>query len=405
MQPLDHFPCEDVLIVVRRQVDTGLQRSVGIIGIDEGGLGKHGVHVDLVAVVGVVVGQGRERYGEPVADLLVYASVHRQTAVRLGGNNRLVLVIGHSETVASAPGASRDAEIVALGDSGAVEQVLPVGIYRIVLVERVLVDTGHFAHADILVTRHHRIFDGLLGRGIHVERHLRRLSLHALVGRDEYYAVTASRAVDCRGGGVLEDVHALYVARRDVGKASHERDSVQYNQRVVGCRQRALSAYPYLHRRTGTRRSLHHLHTGNAAVQRPGNVGRGNRPQGLAAYGGYGTRHIGPAGRTVADDHRTFESLKILQQGDIDHVAPAYRNRNGLEAHALHLQDRTLRNGKRISSVQIGARSVLRVLLQYKHSYYGLTVLIGDSSSHGARLGEDRCRQTCRTQENTQKLL
>ena len=212
-QILDALARNNILVIVGGHVDTPLEIAVRIVGNHERGLGKGGVHVHLVTGVGGIAGVGGETDPEPLADPLVHAGVQRDAVVTLGRDHGFVVIVSHAETVAAALGAAGHVQVVVLRVAVAVQEVLPIGELVIGLVQGVGVLAAHLTHLDVLVARHHRILDGLLEGGVGVEGHLRSLALDTLVGGDEDDTVGAAGTVDGGGGGVLEDVHALDVAR------------------------------------------------------------------------------------------------------------------------------------------------------------------------------------------------
>ena len=82
----------------------------------------------------VDVGVGGKANVDVLADILVDVSVDADTVVILGGNDCLILEVGDTEVVASAGGTAADAEFVVLNETGAVEEILPVCVDRIVFV-------------------------------------------------------------------------------------------------------------------------------------------------------------------------------------------------------------------------------------------------------------------------------
>ena len=68
------------------------------------------------------------------------------------------MIVACAEAVASALSSALYAYVVAVGDTCAVEQILPVGVSVVALVERVCIQAGILTHLGIFLSVHHRIF-------------------------------------------------------------------------------------------------------------------------------------------------------------------------------------------------------------------------------------------------------
>ena len=382
--------------VVERHARADEPGAVGSLRIQDRGELEDAVEAQLVAVGGVVVGVGGEADLEPVGDVLVEAAAQGDTVVVLRRDHGLVLIIGHAEAVAALHGAAHHAEFVVAHHAGAVEEVLPVGVEGFVLEAHLVGElAGGLAQRDVVRGVHHRVFDGVLEADVVVEAHLRSLAGHALVRRDEDDAVGAAGAVDGGGGGILEDVHALDVARGDVGEGPHERHAVQHDERVVGGGQGAVAADADFHARARTGRGLGHLHAGHAAVQRAGEVAGGDFAEALAAHRGDGAGHIRLAGRTVADDHDGIQGLGVIGHDDIDPRAPLHGYALGRISHARDFEGRGRADLEGIGPVDTGDGADRGVQDHHGSSDDGLATRVRDRAADGdvLREGEERGRQ------------
>ena len=126
-------------------------------------------------------------------------------------DDTLLVGIAAADVVAELVTAAGHAQLVVLGDAGLVSVVEPVGLVlearRDVDIEFLRVFAVLIHIQDIKGTRHvgHAHVGG--------EIHPRRLVAAALLGGDEHNAVRRAGTIDCRGGGVLEDLHRLDVVR------------------------------------------------------------------------------------------------------------------------------------------------------------------------------------------------
>ena len=79
-------------------------------------------------MLAVVVGIGGEAYGEVLADVLVDTCMDADTVEILGRNYGLILQVVDTEVVVAVGCTAADAEFVVVNETGAVEEILPVGV-------------------------------------------------------------------------------------------------------------------------------------------------------------------------------------------------------------------------------------------------------------------------------------
>ena len=344
--------------VVERHAGTDQVGAVSGLRVEDRGQLQDAVEAELVAVGTAVVGVGGEADLEPVGDVLVQAAAQGDAVEILRRDDGFVLIISGAEAVAALHRAADDAEFVVADDAGAVEEVLPVGIDgRVLVTDLVGILAGELTQRDELGSVHHRILDGVLEADVVVEAHLRGLSGDALVGGDQDDTVGAAGTVDGRGGGVLQDVHALDVARGDVGEGTHERHTVQDDERVVGGGEGTVAADADLEAGARTGVGLGHLHAGHTAVEGAGEVAGGHFTQVVTTHRGDGTGHVRLAGGTVTDDHEGVQGLGIVGEDDVDLRAPLHGHALGRITHARDLERCRGADLERISSAGVGYRA------------------------------------------------
>ena len=392
-QLLDPVAVHDVPVGVDRHVDAVLQGTVLVVRVDE--RGELEVQADLVTGIGAVLGPGGEPDLEVSADLLVDAAVQRDAAVRLRGHGRVILEIRSAEAVAAAFGAAGDAHLVVLGVTVLEHHVLPVRDRIVRFVEGIRILPGHLTETDVFRAGHHRILDRSLQGRIGVEGHHRGLADRSLIGTDQDDTIGAAGTVDGRGRGILENVDALDVVGGDFRQASHERNAVQHDERVVRCGERTLAADTDGGGLARLGRGGLHIHAGDTAHQGIGHVIGRNLAQVVAAHGHDGTGHILAAGRTVTDDDRGFELLGIIFEDDVDPAAALDGNADGGVAHAGDLENC---GGSRLEGIRtIDARdgAVGRIHDHHGRARDRRTALVRDrtADANALRQGEEREHQ------------
>ena len=335
----------------------------------------------------VDVGVGGKAYVDVLADILVDVSVDADTVVILGGNDCLILEVGDTEVVASAGGTAADAEFVVLHETGAVEQILPIGIDVFFLIDRVGELVCSLAHCQILLGVHHRELLGLLGSYICIIGNLRLGALHTFVGRDEDDTVGASGTVDSGRSGVLEDVHALDVAGADFGKVAHEGDTVEDDKGIVGCREGSLTTDTDLHALARLGRCLAHIDTGDTALEGVADIVGRHSAEVVSVHRCDRSCDIGLAGGAVTDDHRAFEGFGVESKSNIVGAYTGYGHLFGNIADIRYYKDGICRNVDDVLAVDIRANTICRSLDHDESAGKRLSVSLGNNTFHSEILG------------------
>ena len=338
----------------------------------------------------LVVGVGHVRaHGEPLVHVHVEAGAHVVAAGVGDLDDTLLVGVAAADVVAELVGAAGNAQLVVLGDAGLVGVVEPVGL---VLEARGDIDIELLRVFAVLV--HVQDFIGTRHVGhAHVrgEVHLRGLVAAALLGGDEHDAVRRAGTIDGRGGGVLEDLHRLYVVRGEVrdgvGTFAHG-DTVHDVQRVVGRCDGTVTADADRHAGARKAAGLLDLDAGHLALDEAGSLGNG--PQGGVFGGndGHGRGEVLLAHGAVADGHDGVQREGFFLDGHVDDGTGTHGLCDGAVAqrieheHGLRSRDR---NG--IPAVSVGHGAVLRPLLQDRDA----DPRIAGPFRHRARNGPPLC--------------
>ena len=281
-------------------------------------------------------------------------------------------------------------------DTGAVEEILPVGIDALLL-EAVLVGelVGELTHRGELGAVHHRVLDGVLETDVVVEGHLRGLAGNTLIGGDQDHAVGTAGTVDGRGGSILEDVHALDVAGGNIGEGAHERHAVQHDQRIVGSGQGTVATDADLKAGARTGAGLGHLHAGHSAVQGAGEVTGSHLAEVVTAHRSDGTGHVRLTGGAVTDHDDGVQSLGVVREDDVDLRASLHGHALGRITHARDLERRRRAHLEGISSVDTGNGAGRRIRNHHGCADDGLSALVRDRTADSDVLceGKERGRQ------------
>ncbi len=242
-----HCLLGDNALVVGGQRDIALQVAVLIVGAGQRALAQHAIHIVDALILAVAV-VGAQTEAEILANHLVEVTANGYSVVTLGGHYRLVVIVTSAEAVAAAVGATGHTHVVVVAHTRLVVQVLPVGVGIVILVQRVLVESGILTHLREGGTVHHGILvEHLLEADVAVVAHLGRCALRTLHGGDDDHTVGTTATIDGRCGGILQDVQRLDVAGVDIRELSHEGNTVEHDQRVVAGTQRALTTDADLH--------------------------------------------------------------------------------------------------------------------------------------------------------------
>ena len=272
------------------------------------------------------------------AQLGIVIGAQRKPLEARAPHDAALLEIAARDVEARLVGAAAGAQLVLLLHAGLENLVLPVGVGQGALV--------------LGKQRHHGGGEGPAGVGVRLLEILQVLVaveqiqalghlLHAGVGREveagfavggpalgghNHNAVAATRAVDGAGRRVLQNLHALDVAGRNlvVAVGIVERVAVHHVERVITGRNRAQAANANHRARARLARRLRNLGPGHQAHQRLG--GRGHRNQ-LHLLG----RHRGDARgqhllllHAVAHHHYLLQALGVGGQGGVDGSAAAH---------------------------------------------------------------------------------
>ena len=304
------------LVVGRKRVVT-FQVSVLVVRTCQRRCTENGVHI-VDTLCHAVAGVGAETEVEPLAHHLVEVASHRHTVIPLCGKDRLIAIITCSEAVAAPVGTSGYTHVVAVADTRLVVEVLPVGVDIITLIEGVLIHAGILAEFGEGRSVHHGILvEDRLEVDISVVGNLCGCALYTLHGGDDDHTIGTAATVDSGGGGILEDIHRLDVGGVDIRELSHERNTVEHDERVVGSAERALSTDTNLHFGARFRRSLRHEHTCHTALESLRRVGGGNLIQFLTVHIDHRTRDGLTALSTITDDDHLVEVAALRLEYDV----------------------------------------------------------------------------------------
>ena len=227
----------DHSLVVGGKGDEALEVAIGIIRAGERALAQYAVHI-VHTLCGAIAGVGAQSEAEPLAHHLVEIATDGDTVVFLCRNRRLIMIVTCAEAITAAVGTACHTHVVVVAHTSLIVKVLPVGIGVVVLIKRIFVETGKFPEFRKSRTVHHRILvEHLLETYISVIGHLSRSALVTFHCGNDNHTVGTTRTVDGSGGSILENVHRLDVGGVDVRKLSHEGDSVEHDERVVGSTQ------------------------------------------------------------------------------------------------------------------------------------------------------------------------
>ena len=141
---------------------------------------------------------------------------------------------------------------------------------------------------------------------------------------DDDDTVGTTGTVDSSGGSIFQDVHRLDIGGVDIRKLSHEGDSVEHDQRVVGSTQRALTTDTDLHFLTRLGRGLCHEHTSNTTLEGLCGIGSCNLVQFLTTYIGHRTSNGLTTLGTVTDHHHLVQAVSFFFQDNRDVRLAAY---------------------------------------------------------------------------------
>ena len=238
----------------------------------------------------------------------------------------------------------------------------------------------------------------VLPAGVTVVGYL-RLSLMALLGRDENDTVGGARTVDGGRSSILEHVHALNVGRVEIVKVALH--AVDEHERLRAARG-AYTSYIYFITAARHTRRLRELHARRTALQ-------GGKRIDSAKLGYLVALHLhGSTGdklfllHAIANDHHIVERMGIVLQ----------RDRQGLTAdtHILRLrsyitdvQHSTLRRVNGEVAIDVGHCSLFCRLILHSGSDDGLTLAVDHSTLYSTGiLGTDSERQAQRGSHQSQ---
>ena len=350
--------------LIHGHVDGALERAVVVVLAGQRAHAQHVVETNVGALGDAVAIVGGESESEPLAHHLVEVSAHAHAIISLSRNHGLVVVVARAEAVAAALRAAGDAHVVIVAHARLVEVVLPVGVGLVALLEGVLIESGLLAHLGKRGAVHHGIaVEERLEAHVAVVAHLGRRALAALHGGDDDHAVGTARTVDGGCRGVLQDVHRLDVGGVDVGELPHEGDAVEHDERVVGGRERALTADADLHLGTRLRAGLRHEHTGHAALQCLGSVGGSHLIELLAADVGHRTGDGLAALRAIANHHHLIEAAALVLELHVDGRLRAHTDFLSHIANVAHHEGGSRLHRERVAAVHVGHGAVAGALL------------------------------------------
>ena len=382
------------LVVARACVSAHCQRHRPV---------KYGVLQTLVRVISTcgIVGSTAAYVCVRVARLEVKSCILRGLRVQLEAEvvalvigtylYGLVVHVGVAERIFYSLRAARDVDVmIERVTRAAVNYVLPVvgghvAVHVHILVVAEIVGVGrHVVRVfqrcqlilplGVVVGREHVHGLGhLLPAVVGVVAHVHLAGLAAL-GRDEDYAVGASRTVDGGRRCVLEhgdvlDVGGRYVADALNGEAVHD------EQRVVALRDRAAAAHAYLHVGVGRALGGGDVNAGHLTSQRLRHRRHGHCRQRLAADRSHGTSQVLAAHRAVTDDHEVVEVGGLVFHRDVHRTLAGRLNRLRLHADVRDLQRVVAGQLDGEVTVEVGHRGVvLRPLLEDGRADDGLPV-------------------------------
>ena len=315
-------------------------------------------------------------HGEPLLDLVV--------AVDLGGQALVVVLValGHTvlvhvvegDEVGAAVVAALGADGMALGDTGAVQDVGPPGVgHAVPLAAGDHVVAGSEAagsEAHVPVDELFRVQDlGITAEGgagvLEVVEDPAVLGLGTALGGDEDDTVTCLRTVDGGGSGVLQDLHGFDHGRIQVLDVVHFQTVHDHERSETGAAvggDTADADVGLFARGAGVGVDLH---AGGLALQGGGGVGGGTVHQFLRTDRRHRTGEVTLALDAVADDHGLLKELGIFQEDDVDDVPVTDRNHLGGIADAGDFDARAGRNAQAVRTVRAGDGADGRVADQH----------------------------------------
>ena len=274
-------------------------------------------------------------------------------------------------------GAAAGTQLVLLLHAGPENLILPVGVGQGVGVggqQRNHVGVGH--HLAAIGHRLPEVLQELVAvEQVQALGHL----LHARIGREveagfavqgsalgrhNHNAVAAARAVNGAGCGILQHLHTLNVAGRNlvVAVGVVERVAVHYVQRVVAGRNRAQAAHPNHGALAGLARGLGNLDAGHQAHQ--GFVGRSHRNQFhlLGRDGGDGCGQHFLLLHAVAYHHYFFQAPGVGRERSADGRAATHGFLLGGIAHEGKNEGGVFGGFDAVAAVGIGLGAVVGAL-------------------------------------------
>src|SRR6185312_6494124 len=271
----------------------------------------------------------RQSKPEQFTDPLFKSRPYGVTLVILQRHDALVLEIIETDAVVAMFGAAGDAEVLIRDISLLEQQLLPIGVYTVILIQGVGMNGSAggriigLPQGYELRPVHHRVFSpDLFDPGIPIIGEPGLLSKRAFIRRDQYYAVGAARTINSGRRGILEDIDTLDLAGTDVAEIPDIGYAVQYDQWVIGGVQRPRTPDTDLHPGAGLGGGLRHFDARHTSLQSPRNIHGRHLVHFIPGDRCYGTRDILSTLRPIADDHHLIEAILTGLQDNIDRPCP-----------------------------------------------------------------------------------
>ena len=141
---LNYILCDDNLVVCRQLV-VAFQISIFIVWSRKWRRSQNSV--DIVDTLCLTVASiGTQTETEILTNLLIEVTTSRDTVITLSRDDRLVMIITYTKTVATTIGTTSDRNIMAMTNTSLIILILPIEVVIITLIKRILILTCILAH-------------------------------------------------------------------------------------------------------------------------------------------------------------------------------------------------------------------------------------------------------------------
>ena len=141
---LNYILCDDNLVVCRQLV-VAFQISIFIVWSRKWRRSQNSV--DIVDTLCLTVASiGTQTETEILTNLLIEVTTSRDTVITLSRDDRLVMIITYTKTVATTIGTTSDRNIMAMTNTSLIILILPIEVGIITLIKRILILTCILAH-------------------------------------------------------------------------------------------------------------------------------------------------------------------------------------------------------------------------------------------------------------------